>query len=134
MPDLSKVARASPLRRVLDWWDQSRTRWAQLRNVDALSADDIASMAEDLGLASEEFLRIARGSEGLTGLLERRLAALHLDAEDIRKLSPLLLGDLRLNCARCPDKERCRDDMAEDPNAPDWESYCPNAGTLRTLT
>jgi hypothetical protein len=124
----------SVLGRVLDWWSDSRVRWARLQEIDLLSPDEIAWMAEDIGLASDEFLRVVREPSGLAALLERRLAALELDPEDIRKLSPLLLVDLQRTCASCTEKERCADDMAEGPNPPGWESYCPNAGTLRTLT
>ena len=90
-------------------------------------------MAAEVGVSSDEFLRTARQPNGLLRLLNQRLAALGLDPEEIRKLSPLLLGELRRTCALCAEKERCADDMAEDANPPGWESYCPNAGTLRHL-
>lgn len=130
----AKSGQPSRLTRLYEWWQSSRARWARLDDIASLSDDDIAEMAKDTGLTSAEFLVAVRGPNGPTSLLERRLEALQLDPEDIRKLSPILLGELRLTCARCPDKCRCADDMAEDVNAPGWESYCPNAGTLRTLT
>ena len=119
---------------MLDWWGNSRIRWARLQEIDLLSPDEIAWMAQDIGLAIDEFLRVVRQPSGVPGLLERRLAALELHPEDIRKLSPLLLADLQRTCACCSEKNRCADDMAEDPNLAGWESYCPNSGTLRTLT
>ena len=50
------------------------------------------------------------------------------------RLSPQLLGELQRTCAACPDKQRCAMDFADDDNPAGWESYCANAGTLRTLT
>ena len=132
-PDPSN-SHPSVLGRVLDWWGNSRVRWARLQEIDLLNPDEIAWMAEDIGLASDEFLHVVRQPSGIAGLLERRLAALELDPEDIRKLSPLLLLDLQWTCACCTEKKRCAGDFAEDPNPPDWESYCPNADRLRTLT
>src|SRR5687768_4150535 len=67
-------------------------------------------------------------------LLERRLASLHLNPEEIRKISPLLLADLQRTCAHCSDKKRCLHDFKVSANPEGWESYCPNAGTLKTLT
>jgi len=124
----------SRLAHLFDRWQTSRLRWASLDNIEAMSAADIAQMAKDVGLTSEEFVIAVRRPDGPTSLLDRRLAALDLDQEEIRRLSVVLLGELRLTCARCPDKCRCADDMAEDPKSPGWESYCPNSGTLRTLT
>ena len=124
----------SVLGRVRDWWSQSRARWARLNEIDGLSPEEIAWMAEDIGLAHDEFLHALRQPGGPAGLLDRRLAALGLDPEEIRKLSPELLGELQRTCASCSEKKRCADDMAENPNPAGWESYCPNSGTLRTLT
>jgi hypothetical protein len=103
-------------------------------------ADQVAAVGGSWGFITGfgVFLAIwvvlVRQPSGIAGLLERRLTALGLDPEDIRKLSPLLLLDLRWTCSCCTEKKRCADDFAEDPNPPDWESYCPNAGRLRTLT
>lgn len=124
----------SLLGHVLDWYRGARVTWAKLQDVDSLSPDEISWMAHDAGLTHEQFLKLVRQPNGAAGLLHRRLKALGLDPEDIRRLSPLLLADLQRTCACCRDKELCADEMAEDPNPPGWEHYCPNAGTLRTLT
>lgn len=119
---------------VHDWWHGAHACWAQLHELDHLVPDKIDRMARDVGISSENFLRVMKQPGGLTYLLGQRLAALKLDAEDIRNLSPLLLADLQRTCACCTEKDRCADDMAVDPNALGWESYCPNSGTLRTLS
>lgn len=66
-------------------------------------------------------------------LLEWRLTALRLNPKDIGRRFPDVLANLRTTCALCPHKQRCLDDMMECLNPPGWESYCPNAGTIRTL-
>lgn len=66
-------------------------------------------------------------------LLGRKLAALGLSTLEIEALSQSVLADLKRTCRACPDRQRCIDDMAIDPLAEGWESYCPNSGTLATL-
>jgi len=132
-PDPHRHRQSSLQRLYAWWWGSSRRHWAGLEDIDQLRPAEIAVMAAEVGVSSDEFLRTARQPNGLLRLLNQRLAALGLDPEEIRKLSPLLLGELRRTCALCAEKQRCADDTAEESNPPGWESYCPNAGTLRHL-
>ena len=124
----------SALGRTLDWWHETRERWAQLAELRDLPPAELERVAADVGVSAAELMELSTRPEGTQGLLERRLAALHLDPEEIRKLSPMLLRDLQRTCGGCTERQRCRDDMAVSPLAPGWESYCPNSGTLRTLS
>ena len=128
IPDRSAIGRA------LDWWHEARERWARLDELRNLQPEQLELMAADVGVSPAELLEFAARANGTQGLLERRLAALQLDPEEIRKLSPMLLRDLQRTCSRCSEQQRCKDDMALSPLAPGWDSYCPNAGTLRTLS
>lgn len=124
----------SPFGRVLDWWHETRDRWARLAELSELPGHELDRIAADVGVGAPELLAATSRPGGTQGLLEKRLAALHLDPEDIRKLSPMLLRDLEHTCSRCSERQRCIDDMKISPLAQGWESYCPNSGTLRTLT
>jgi uncharacterized protein YjiS (DUF1127 family) len=124
----------SPLVRLMDWWHEARQRWARLHELDQLDAGELSHLAEDVGVSPDDLVRLARQPDAPALLIEKRLAMLSLDPEEIRKLSPLLLRDLYRTCALCSEKARCADDMAEAPLDPGWKSYCPNSGTLRTLT
>ena len=123
----------SPIARALDWWHETRERWARLAELRELSSEQLQQVAADVGVSPAELLELSARGNGTQDLLERRLEALHLDPEEIRKLSPMLLRDLQRTCSRCSERQRCKDDMALSPLAPGWDSYCPNAGTLRTL-
>lgn len=124
----------SPLSRVLDWWHETRERWARLAELRNLPPDELGRVASDLGVSSAELLEASSRPDLTPDLLGRRLAALGLDPDEIFRISPVLLRELERTCYRCEDRERCRDDMAVSPLMPGWESYCPNSGTLRTLT
>jgi hypothetical protein len=132
MPE--ETASHSPLRRALDWWHGARDLWSHVEDLERMTPEEVERLAADIGVTSAELRTIVTTPGGSVDLLYRRLAALELDAEEIRKLSPLLLADLERTCAACPDRERCASEMAADPLPPGWESYCPNSGTLKTLT
>jgi uncharacterized protein YjiS (DUF1127 family) len=117
-----------------DWWHELRERRARIAEIESLDPSDLARMAEDVGLSAAELKRLAAEPCYAAELLDRRLDALGLSKDEIRSISPLLLTDLQRSCSHCTDKRRCADDLAEDPQAPGWESYCPNSGTLRSLT
>jgi hypothetical protein len=61
------------------------------------------------------------------------LTALGLNPKRIGDAHPDVFLDLKATCHSCPLKQRCLDDMMDCINPPGWESYCPNAGTIRTL-
>jgi hypothetical protein len=122
------------LNSALAWWQGVRGLWTRAAHGHAIAPEDAARIAADSGVSPSLFVRIIGEPNGATALLYRRLRALGLDPTEIYRLSPMLLADLERNCALCPDKARCEADMADDPNPPGWESYCPNSGTLRTLT
>jgi hypothetical protein len=131
---LSNQLQTAVLKPVLDWWHGARSVWARADQVETLSGDEIAWMAEDVGMARDDLVLMLSRPDGPADLLHRRLAALDIDPEDIRRISPLLLADLERTCAQCKDRDRCAEEMKDDPLPAGWESYCPNAGTLRTLT
>lgn len=67
-------------------------------------------------------------------LLGWRLTALGLNPTRISGKHPDVYRDLKTTCHACPVKQRCLDDMMECLIPAGWESYCPNSGTIRTLT
>jgi hypothetical protein len=134
MTTTPQTPESSPLARVLSWWNDARMHWSRLHELEHLDPAELNRIAADVGLSSNELTRLAAQPDGVPLLIEKRLAALSLSSDDIKKLSPLILRDLQRTCALCEEKGRCANDMAADPLAPGWESYCPNSGTLRSLT
>jgi hypothetical protein len=118
----------------MTWWHDARKHLRQLNKLNQLPLAELQRVAADMGLNVDEFMHVARQPDAASLLIDKRLAILNLDPEDIRKLSPLLLRDLERTCALCTEKGRCAHDLAEDPLSAAWVSYCPNSATLRSLT
>lgn len=129
---------ASVMKDVREWWKSAIARWVRPGDVTKWTEAEVAATAADFGMTPVEFLNSVGGPSGtdmiLESLLLQRLQSLSLNPADIKTLSPLLLAELQHNCQGCQDKERCQDDFAESDNPQGWESYCPNAGTLRSLS
>ena len=123
------------------WW----RRWTGARSdsfeLESCGPDQVKRMAQDLGLSASELLSLS--SQGLYGsnLLERRMAALNLEPDELARSEPALLRDLQRLCTTCTSPRRCARDLAQelarDPAEPasrDWREYCPNATTLNMLS
>lgn len=72
-----------------------------------------------------------RGDEPL--LLPRLMAALRLDAAVVARREPAAFRDLQRVCALCDSKTRCAEELSEGDAAATFETYCPNALTLKAL-
>src|SRR5262249_14793513 len=116
------------------WWITRTAQWGRAAELRTLPPGELDRIAADLGVSTAELLEASERPHGTHELLDRRLAALGLAPDDIWKLSPAVLRDVQRTCCACPERERCKDDMEISALAPGWESYCPNSGTLRTLT
>lgn len=122
------------LRRTLDEWRGAGDLWSRVDRLETLTAEEVGRLASDIGLTREELLRTVGRPGGSVELLHRRLGALGVDQDELRSQWPQLLAELERTCAGCTQRERCATEMAADPLPPGWDSYCPNSGTLKTLT
>jgi len=112
-------------------------RHEQIRQVrhdfEAAGPEEVAHIAHDLGISPYELVRVAEKGPGAAALLLKRLAALHLKAEDIATFQPALMQDLQRLCSLCTAHGRCQRDLRRNPDDPVWKGYCPNAQTLEAL-
>ncbi len=127
------VNAVKPLAMALDWWRGVRERWARMAELRDLPPGEFERVAADFGVSPAELMAASARPDGGELLLVKRLQALHIDRDEIAALLPMLLRDLERTCGACPDQRRCAKDMATSNDANDWEAYCPNAGSLRTL-
>jgi hypothetical protein len=97
------------------------------------SPDEADRVARDLNLDTATLLQIAARSSGPPVFLNRRLALLGIDPEQLRRREPAATLDLARCCALCGSKARCARDLASKPASSHWKGYCPNEPTLAAL-
>ena len=101
--------------------------------IDRLDPSELTRIAGDAGVSVGDLRDLARRNPDAAGLLPQRVQAIGLDVETIARKEPAALRDMQRLCAQCRQHERCQRDLALEPNSAVWESYCPNALTLRAL-
>lgn len=112
-------------------WLRNRKLIKQYRQrLDACDQNEIARIARDVGLSSNELRELAEQGPDAAKLMLERMAVLHLDALALAKSEPSTMRDMQRLCSSCASKKRCQLDLMLVPNDPAWRQYCPNAGTL----
>ena len=133
MPALLHEHKAwSPLEAIAQWYRD----WSQRRAAAELSCcgeEAIDRMAREVGLTAAELRQLAKMGPEAAGLLQRRMASLSLDPNEVGKIEPQTLHDLQRVCSLCQYHRRCARDLAHDAANPAWKNYCPNAATLAAL-
>ncbi len=77
---------------------------------------------------------VADFGSGAFDLLLMRMEALQLEADEVRRIESGVFADLAGACVNCESKDRCEHNLrSAGAGEHDWESYCPNAATLRAL-
>jgi hypothetical protein len=115
-------------------WLQKRStiRQCYLR-LEQCDANELAAIAQDVGVSPGELRRMARLGPDAAKLLYQRLEALHLDAQTLAAKEPGAMRDLERLCSSCTSKGRCQRDLVRNKNDPVWRQYCPNEDTLLAL-
>jgi hypothetical protein len=107
--------------------------WIECSDLDGLDKTEAERVARDLRMPASELRALAKQGPGSAALLERRLATLDLDREEILQTEPGVFRDLQRVCSLCQSKKQCSRDLAQVSCVGAWTSYCPNAGTLSAL-
>jgi hypothetical protein len=94
---------------------------------------ELARIAQDVGLSSQDLREMMKLSPDAAKLLLRRMSMLRLDADELTKSEMDVMRDLQRVCSTCGSKRQCRIDLARDPENPVWRRYCPNEKTLAEL-
>lgn len=116
-----------PFRRLLRRWQNWRAARAGLDEL-ASAGREAGNIARDVGVSTADLYAIAGASPDSADQLEQRMRALHLDP-----VGDAALRDLERTCTLCGAKRRCERDLAQAPDDPVWQSYCPNVQTLQAL-
>jgi hypothetical protein len=118
---------------IAEWWRRRADVRKSLSDLDAFGPGEMARMAQDVGISASDLRTLAAHCSDAAELLERRLEALGLSAEELAHSAPAELRDMERLCTLCGSKHRCAHDLATDPDDPAWRQYCPNKDTLTSL-
>jgi hypothetical protein len=120
--------RLSIARKLACWWRVWRRRRKGMAEIGSLGRDELARMAQDVGVEGAELRVLAGKWPSAADLLGRRTQVVGLDLS--RDVDPPVMRDMQRVCSLCASKRRCRHDLARAPSDPVWRRYCPNAGTI----
>ena len=123
----------SRLERLARWWRNWTVNRFGRSELNRLGADEIRNLAQDIGASSSELRALAGKWPDSANLLECRMTALHLDADEIKRSQPAVTRDLQKLCSLCGKKQRCEHDLDNRAVKPGWRRYCPNSTTLMAL-
>jgi hypothetical protein len=118
---------------IADWWRKHAEVRDNQANLDALGPDELARVAQDVGIPASDLRKLAQHCSDAADLLEYRIASLGLNASDLAHDAPAQLHDMERLCTMCAHKGRCARDLAADASDPIWRRYCPNESTLSEL-
>jgi len=111
------------------WWERSTV----LAELDACSGQEMERMARDAGIGVGDLRVLAGRWPDSADLVQRRMAAIGLDAAEVEAAQPATMRDLQRVCSLCDNKRVCAHDLDRSPTNAAWREYCPNAGTLAAL-
>jgi hypothetical protein len=120
-------ARASGLlTRLADWWSARS-------ELSAMPPEDVHRIAHDIGIGADDLRALAARGPGAADLLYERMAVMGLSRADVDRLAPGLMRDLETTCSCCCHKEQCGKELAVEPEAPGWMTYCANMTALLSV-
>jgi hypothetical protein len=116
-----------------DWLRNRRSVRENRRSFDEWSNYEVARIAQDVGLSSQDLRELIQLGPDAAELLTRRMRVLRLDADALSRNEMSVMRDLQRVGSTCDSKSQCRKDLAHDPKNPGWRQYCPNEDTLAEL-
>ena len=111
------------------WWERSTV----LAELEACSGREMERMARDAGVGVADLRVLAGRWPDAADLVQRRMAALGIDAAQVDATEPAVMRDLQRVCSLCDNKRVCEHDLVRNPANAAWRDYCPNTGTLDAL-
>jgi len=111
------------------WWERSTA----LAELEACGAPEMERLARDAGVGVGELRVLAGKWPDSADLVQRRLAALGVDAVAVEAEQPATMRDLQRVCSLCDNKRVCEHDLDRGRANAAWSEYCPNSGTLAAL-
>lgn len=129
---LAEIAPRTWFHRLGRAWQNWRDAQVRTTIATCCGAADIERTAHDLALSKDALLHAA-GAPGGAALLRQRMAETGLAPADATTLGPGVWYDMQRTCCECGEKQRCDQDLAQQPQAATWHDYCANSETIEEL-
>ena len=131
----SALAAASAVFKAISNWVEKYRSAIGLRDELAhCGTEEVARIAHDIGLGSEEFASLASNGPHAADQLPRLLRALGVDPVELASVDPAMLRGLERICITCGHKDQCEHDLAAGTAAQgSYNDYCPNAKSLNAI-
>lgn len=100
--------------------------------LETLNPWQVEEIARDTGVTADELYRLDRSGVHDT-LMQERLAQEGVSPTVIQAEWPSVWKDLQRVCTLCDSRDVCRHELELAPDASDWQRYCPNEGTIKSL-
>jgi hypothetical protein len=125
---------SSFLDQVMRWWRDCVHQRGTVAALADCGLGETARIARDIGISSGAELRVLASKwPSSADLLGRRLQQMNLDPAETARIEPEVARDLQRVCSVCASRRRCSRDLACSAPSSAWQTYCPNATTLRSL-
>jgi hypothetical protein len=118
---------------IADWIVRHRAATELREELSRCKSEDVAAIARELGVAPGEFRELAGKGTHAADELRQMIVALSLDPQILLHGDKRIARDLQRVCIACPDKKRCKRELAAGTAAANFRSFCPNAFTFNTL-
>jgi hypothetical protein len=137
MGQIADKSRYSTLEEILgaiaEWINRYRKACVAHDELINCGADEVARIAYDLGVSSDELATLASKSAKSADLLQKLLVALGVDPKNFANDNPMAMHDLQRLCVNCGQKQRCTHEFDVGTAAENYREFCPNAYTLDVL-
>ena len=118
---------------IANWVTRYRQAVGLRRELAKCGPEEVAAIARDIGLSTQELEFIASKGPNAADELPKLLRALGVDPQKIRSDRNRTLRDLQRICIACGHKAQCKHELAAGTAAKHYHDYCPNAVSIDEL-
>ena len=118
---------------IANWVTKYRQAGGLRRELATCGPEEVAAIARDIGLSTQELEFIAGKGPNAADELPKLLRALGVDPQKLRSDRNRTLRDLQRICISCGHKAQCQHELAAGTAATHYHEYCPNALSIDEL-
>lgn len=119
--------------RVLAWWQEKQSIARDLHELSKLEEHGLETLAADVGINPQLLVSVIRHGPNAAEDMNALMRALNIDPDAVHFEEPSVYRALRVSCALCPDKSRCRHELAQGTAQENYAHFCPNHNEMSEL-